>query len=61
MNDTKRWGRLIPPSPNRYPARWLKVERDTGCVLGEFTGAERPRGSWDESRVAIVPTKAVPE
>lgn len=31
----------------RYPIRWLKLERDTGVVLGEFSGTEQPRATHD--------------
>lgn len=55
---TRHWqGRTIAPSTNRYPTRWLKVDRETGVVLGTFSGRERPTGSWDESRVVIASAK----
>lgn len=59
MRDMNRhWqGRSIAPSTVKYPERWLKLERETGVVLGTFSGRARPTGSWDESRVVIASAK----
>ena len=40
---------------HQHPIRWLKVDRATGCVLGEYSGVAKPAATHDG--VLVVPAR----
>ena len=57
MRDASRhWqGRIVVPTRNRYPDRWLRVERETGVVLGASSGVEPPKAPHEG--IVVVPAE----
>jgi hypothetical protein len=54
----RRNGELHRASAAVYPDRWLKVDRETGCVLGAFCAVAAPATRGWAAHHVLVPAAA---
>lgn len=55
-DQNKHWqGQVVRRTRDRFPERWIKVDRETGVVLGGYSGTLQPAAP--HSGVVVVPSE----